>query len=156
MAVPAAALIAAGIGLVGSLIGSANARRTAALAEMKTEDKADIMRQWAEQYLKDLKNNTSLRSMTKSALGQAGGAIAGSGLLGSSIGNSAMLGVLSDVLAKTYPSRMQSLGNAYQMMMAPEQMMADFYARGAEAAAGSSSMDLSGLGQLLLLMGGGG
>lgn len=152
-------LIPLGISLISQIIGNARARQAAALAERKTESAADRVRTLGKEYLQRVGGTGDIRTMTKAGIGQLGGGLAAAGLMGSSLGGNAMMSVLSDVMARTYPARMNALANAYQMLASPEQMLADFYMQGAKSAAESGGMDMSGLGYMfpyLANMGGSG
>ena len=134
---------------VGALIGSFQNQSAANQSEQAMLDAARQQQLLAQQALNNVNMAADVRQLTKTGVDALGGSLAASGLLGSSIGTAAQLGVLSDVLAKIVPQQTSAMLNATQLAMAPYGQLTDIYGNaGMEIAKNNTGFDLGALANL--------
>jgi len=133
---------------VSGLIGSFERRSAANEAEQRAQQAAAAQRQLAMQALGAADMTGSVRNLAKEAVGQLGGSLGAAGLLGSSLADNALAGVVGDVVARLAPARANALMQAYQLGMTPEQNLFNMYSGAAGGAAQGGGLDFGWLADL--------
>lgn len=146
-------IIAPGIGgVIGTgvsgLIGSFENRSAADEAERQARLATEAQKQMVQKMLGAADMTSSVNTLAKNAVGQLGGALGSAGLLGSSLADNALAGVVADVVAKLAPARANMLTQAYGLGMTPSQNLFDMYAKAAQAASKNGGLDFGWLADL--------